>query len=115
MEGMYNISWFDDFDTRDVEKFQDDLTRWADKNGTKAVMVFDKRSLGDIFKSEADDSCSIHRIFLHKITLDFICINGNMCILRTIYKTHGNQEIIYKVPKNWEGATLWYAFPFNKD
>ena len=108
MHGMYNIFWFDDFSTDDLGKFKDNLTQWANRNGSNAVMLFDKQSLAKMIKHENHDSFSVHQIYLPGgIVIEFICISKDMCVLRKITK---GAETIYHIPESWKGCNLWYAF-----
>ena len=109
MHGMYNIFWFDDFSTKDLSKFKDSLIQWANQNGSNAVMAFDKQSFGNMVKNDKHNSFSVHEIYLPGgITIEFICISTDMCVLRKITK---GADVLYHIPESWKGCNFWYAFP----
>lgn len=108
--GMYSMEWYKWISEKDVERFQRWLIQWSKECGKGAVFLFDKSSLGvnTAYKIEGVDS--FHVIKLPRILVEYICITGEMCILRRVILTDSEPEkVIYKIPDSWNGTSPWYA------
>lgn len=111
MKGMYSMEWYQWLSETDQEKFEDRLIRWTKECGKMAFMIFDKSILtvGMTMRIESIDS--FYLVKLPRITVEYICINGDMCILRrVILKGENSEEVLYKIPDSWDGTTPWYAY-----
>ncbi len=108
MKGMYSMEWYIWFSEKDQYKFEDRLCRWAKQRGKRAVMIFDRDSLvvGTTMKVGENN----YLVKLPNSSIEYICITGNMCILRKIIRKDGESEaLLYEMPDHWDGTTPWHA------
>ena len=111
MTGMYSMEWYWWLSEKDPQKFEQRLTKWAQKRENNEIMFFDKNTIKTGKTSKVEGTESLYVLELPNICVEYINFYGQMCILsKIIAKDNQNGDtIIYKMPEQWGGSVPWYA------
>lgn len=98
-----------------TNKFEDNLIYWTQevkKHFPKSVLLFDKNRLMVGETTNLEDDMRVYRVKLRRFTIEYICINGDMCIMKKVIRTDSEKkaEILYELPDRWSVTYLWYAY-----
>ena len=99
---------------RNAKQFQNMLIEWTEaqkKYCHNSVMLFDKNSLrvGEAINIDGDEHT--YQVKLSQLTIEYICVNTNMCILTKVISTNTEtEEILYEPPESWADACICYAY-----
>ena len=108
--GLYLPCRFERFAIEDVGKFERRITKWCKEECThgKSMLIFDKSSLlvGGEHVEDVIDGKRVYKVALLNITLAYICVNVNMCIMYKIWETN-TQSVLYNLPIKWDNSELW--------
>lgn len=98
---------------RDTKRFEDEMIYWTQEVQQyyqNSVRIFDKSNIfvGETTRVEGENY--IYCVKLPRLSIEYLCITGNMCILLKVTRTDGeNYEILYEIHDTWEGTHLWYS------
>lgn len=99
---------------RSARQFQDMLVGWTQERKKychNSVMLFDKNTLWVGEASNIDSDKHAYRVKLSQLTIEYICINTNMCILTKVVSTNNEkEEVLYEAPESWSDACICYAY-----
>ena len=111
MKGMYCTEWYPWLSEQNAAKFEERFIHWAKRTKGTDVMFFDQNTIVIGKATEVDSGKNIYRIELTQIIVEYILLNGNMCVLRKVFlKDKKEEEPLYEIPKCWNGVIPWYAY-----
>lgn len=108
---MYCTEWITWLSEPNPSKFEERFIKWAKRTKGRDVMLFDRSSIEVGTTTKVEGENSIYRIELTQIIIEYICINNDMCILRTVFlKNEEEHQELYTIPNCWNGVIPWYAY-----
>lgn len=111
MKGMYCTEWYPWLSEQNPSEFEERLIKWAKRTKGTDVMLFDQDTIVVGKATEVDGWENIYRIELTRIIIEYICLNGNMCVLRKVFwKDQEKGEPLYELPNSWAGSIPHYAY-----
>ena len=109
---MYINGEYTHFSLTDVNRFERWLNNWCTQECThgKSMLVFDYTQLKVEGKHsiEVRDNQVFHHYVLPNITLEFIFISKNMCVMTSIWETK-TLSALYRIPDSWRNVGVWPA------
>lgn len=114
LTGMFGGSIYNWFVTEDIDEFENCLIRWVSWVKTtyenKPVLFFNKSNLIVKGRIESKLNQYLYEVKLHKISVEFLCMNGEMCILTKVIRNDSEKSTtLYELPESWDGTTPWYG------
>ena len=107
---LYTNLKFTRFSIPDVERFEKRLIKWCKDAYVPGIsmILFDRSSLkvGGEATLEEFNGEAFYKIVLPNITLTYICVTPNMCIMLRIFENK-TQSVIYNMPRKWESVEFW--------
>ena len=109
---MYINGEYTQFSLTDVHRFERWMLKWCTKVCThgRSMIVFDYNSLKVEGKHtiEVKDNQAFHHYVLPNITMEFIFISKNMCVMTKIWETK-TLSALYRIPESWHNVEVWPA------
>ena len=112
---MYTCGGFTHFSIADVPRFERWMKKWCEHvssihGRSMSMLVFNKEDLRTEGKhyEQVHNNQVFHYHVLPSITLEYITINGSMCILTKVYETV-TESALYRIPENWHNVEMWHA------
>lgn len=110
LKGMFSMEIFNGFSEKNIAKLEDELIRWTRKQVPNKVLFFDRKILKTGETSNVDGNDFVYQVKLQRLSMEYICINADMCILLKVTRNDGeNNRIIYKIPNSWSGTSPWLS------
>ena len=109
---MYTCGEYTSFSITDVPRFERWLKKWCEHAGIhgRSVLVFNKEDLrveGNHYRV-VENGQICYRNSLPNITLEYIIISGNMCVLTKVWETK-TLSALYRIPTSWHNVEMWHA------
>ena len=97
----------------DTKRFEDEMIYWTQevqKYYKNSVRIFDKNNILVGETTKVDGQKHIYRVKLPRLSIEYLCITGNMSVLLKVTRANGeNEELLYEIYDTWEGTHLWYS------
>ena len=109
---MYTRAEYTSFSIADVPRFERWMKKWCEHECIhgRSIIVFNKEDL--LAKGTEYEEVKNNQVFyynvLPNITLEYIIINGSMCVLTKVWETK-TLSALYKIPENWHNVEMWHA------
>ena len=111
LKGMFMMEVSDRFFNTNAIKFENNLIEWVNNMVPNKVLLFEKSSLTVGKTTKKLGSKFLYKVELPRIRLEYVCINGDACVLTKIIQKGGKTEkIIYEFPDSWAGTAPWYVY-----
>lgn len=111
LKGMFMMEVSNRFFDTDATKFENNLIKWVNNMVSNKVLLFEKSSLTVGKTTKEPGSGFFYQVELPRIRLQYLCINGDACILTKIIQKGGKTEkVIYEFPDSWAGTAPWYVY-----
>ena len=109
---MYIGDEYTQFSLTDVRRFERWLCKWCSQECThgRSMIVFDN----DTLKVEGTRTIEVienqvfHHLILPNITLRYIFISQNMCVLTKVWENI-TLSVLYNIPERWHNVEVWPA------
>lgn len=109
---MYTCGEYKSFSLTDVSRFERWMCKWCKKECIhgRSMIVFDLESLVVEGKhtTEVKDAQTFHYHILPNITLEYIILNKNMCVLTKVWENK-TLDVLYRIPEKWYNVEVWHA------